>query len=168
MYQQLSSLEIERPKNDSRLLEGHNLCTTNPFELFGLAFCYYNGHPEGKCLDGWSFFNLRKANLYDLVRRCPRSRWLTRLPTGLAHSRKQNRWEEKDETGSLWTLMAELDTRRVFSGCREMRDRVGICQKVDSNYWSHSSMWSLLEVQCQSLFFFTNSYSFFVRAASRC
>lgn len=127
MHPILSSYETDRLKNDRSLLEDHNLCTTNPFELFGMAICYYEGCTEGKCLDGWRFFNIRKANLCDLVRRCPRFRWLTRLPTGLAHSRRQNHWKEKYETVCR-TLMADLDKIQVFSGSREIRDRVGICQ----------------------------------------
>ena len=41
---------------------------------------------RGKSLDGWSRFNLKMADLCDLVRRCPTSGWLTRFPTGAAHS----------------------------------------------------------------------------------
>lgn len=45
---------------------------------------------RGNWLDGWSCFNLRVVDLCDLVRRCPRSGWLTRLPTGMAHSRERD------------------------------------------------------------------------------
>lgn len=47
-YQLPSSCKTERPENDSSLLEGHSLCTTYPFELFGMAICYDNGCLEGE------------------------------------------------------------------------------------------------------------------------
>lgn len=50
--QQSPSHKKERPENDSSQLEGHSLCTTYPFELFGMAICYDNGCPEGE-LAGW-------------------------------------------------------------------------------------------------------------------
>lgn len=81
---------------------------------------------RGNSLDGWSCFNLRVADLCDLVRRCPspgdwRDSPQARRITGSAarHWCSGERWGEKDETGSsLW----KLRYKRKISSSREMQD----------------------------------------------
>lgn len=69
---------------------------------------------RGNSLDGWSCFNLRVADPCDLVRRCPGSGWLTRLPTGTAHGGErstplmQRRAVGRERWGGELTLKAKI------------------------------------------------------------
>lgn len=88
---------------------------------------------RGNSLDGWSCFNLRMADLCDLVRRCPRSGWLTRFPAGTAHSLEHNsplmQWESVGKTkmrqAACRAHFSESDTREDEAAVQRCKIKSG-------------------------------------------